>query len=137
MKSVITKISSFTIALLVLFSTLSFTVEKHFCCDVLVDISYIGNAGNCKTKLKKDTCNTSITKKKSCCKDETENIKGQDNLKITSLEKLTFEQHFAVFFAISYKNLFVNLTNKIVPHKNYSPPNLVFDIHILHEVFTI
>ncbi len=137
MKSAISKITSFVIALLVLFSTLSFTVEKHFCRDVLVDISYIGNASSCGMELKKDSCNTSVIKKKNCCKDVTENIKGQDNLKVTSIEKLAFEQHFAVFFAITYTNLFVNLTNKIVLHKNYSPPNLVSDIQVLHEVFII
>ena len=41
------KIFSVTLALLVLMSTLSFTVEKHFCGDVLVDVSVFTETQKC------------------------------------------------------------------------------------------
>jgi len=47
MKRSFTKITSSLLALLVLLSTLSFTVESHYCGDFLVDVSYVGQADGC------------------------------------------------------------------------------------------
>jgi len=66
-----------------------------------------------------------------------EKIEGQDDLKISSLEKITFEKQFAILFTVSYHNLFVPLTDKKVSNQEYSPPNLVSDIQVFHEVFII
>ena len=137
MKAFFTKISSVVLALLVLCSTFSFTVEKHFCGDFLVDVSYFGNAKSCAEEMEGSSCEEIVVKKKSCCKDKLEKIEGQDDLKISSLEKITFEQQFAILFTVSYHNLFVPLTDKKVSNQEYSPPNLVSDIQVLHEVFII
>jgi len=137
MKAFFTKISSILLALLVLCSTFSFTVEKHFCGEFLVDVSYFGDTDYCGDEIGVNSCDTGskITKKK-CCKDEVEQIEGQDDLKMSSVEKITFEQQFAVLFAITYHNLFVSPTNNN-SYKEYSPPKLVTDIQVLHEVFII
>ncbi|WP_431167901.1 HYC_CC_PP family protein [Tenacibaculum halocynthiae] len=47
MKSLLYKISSLLLALLLVFSTTSFTVEKHFCGVFLIDVSFLGNADSC------------------------------------------------------------------------------------------
>tara|TARA_R110002050_G_scaffold184989_3_gene318775 strand:- start:5944 stop:6303 length:360 start_codon:yes stop_codon:yes gene_type:complete len=117
------------LALLVLFSTVSFTVEKHFCGDVLVDVSVFSEAQKCAME---------ILMKKTCCKDEIEVVKGQDELKFSSFEDLHFEQQqFVACLTYSYINLFERLEQQIIPHKDYSPPNLVADIQVLGQVFTI
>ena len=36
-----------TLALLVLFSTVSFTIEKHFCGDILVDVAVFTEVEKC------------------------------------------------------------------------------------------
>ncbi len=125
-------------ALLVLVSTFSLTIEKHFCGDFLVDISYFGNSEGCAEELGEEDCDTSETiQKKNCCKDEVEQIKGQEDLQ-TATKKITIEkQQFIIAFVSSYNNLFIAFKKQIVPHKNYSPPNLVADIRVLHEVFII
>ena len=116
---------------LVLFSTVSFTVEKHFCGDVLIDISVFGDAKSCGESM-------GMLHKKSCCKDEIEVVKGQDELKSHSFQDLDFsQQQFLTTFAYSYINLFESLDKLIIPHKDYSPPNLIKEIHILDEVFLI
>lgn len=139
MKSKITKIASFAMALLVLFSTVSFTVEKHFCGDFLVDIAYFGNTNGCADSLVTDSCDThKKTTKKNCCKNEVEKIEGQDNLKQETTKELTFQkQYFLLSFITSYSNLFINLNKHIVPHKYYYPPKLTNNIQILHQVFII
>ena len=73
MKKSFSKIASFLLALLVLFSTFSFTVEKHFCGEFLMDVSFIGHADDCGMDME----NVSA-KKKNCCKDEVHHIEGQD-----------------------------------------------------------
>ena len=76
MKKLVFKIASISLAFLVLFSTLSFTVEKHYCGDFLVDVAYVGHADGCGMEMDA----RSKTTKKSCCKDELHKIEGQDEL---------------------------------------------------------
>lgn len=130
------KIFSVTLALLVLMSTLSFTVEKHFCGDVLVDVSVFTETQKCGMESY-EMEQASITKK-HCCKDEIEIIKGQDKLKVSSFNDLKLQQQlFFTAFTYSYLNLFESLPLQNIPHKNYSPPNLVYDIQVLDQVYLI
>ena len=71
MKKVFYKISSFSMALLVLFSTLSFTVESHYCGDILVDSSVFGAAETCGMEIQKQSNSSECDITKSnCCSDE-------------------------------------------------------------------
>tara|TARA_R110002049_G_scaffold309051_3_gene516232 strand:+ start:16739 stop:17140 length:402 start_codon:yes stop_codon:yes gene_type:complete len=123
---------SIALALLVLLSTVSFTIEKHFCGDVLVDVSVFNSAESCGMQT------SEIIQKKSCCKDEIDVIQGQDELKFSNIDDLNFEQQlFLTAFTFSYLNLFEGTPEKTIPHKDYSPPNLVADIQVLDQVFII
>ena len=123
-------------AFLVLFSTVSFTVEKHYCGDALIDVSVFSEVEKCASEayeieLEKIT-------KKPCCKDVVDLVKGQDELQKTSVDDLSLDQQlFLTAYLQSYKNLFEGLPQHVIPHKNYSPPNLVFDIQVLDQVFLI
>lgn len=126
------KTFSVLLTFLVLFSTVSFTIEKHYCGDVLVDVSVFVEAEKCEMEA------LEILQKKTCCKDEINVIQGQDELKFSSFDDLEFEQQlFLASFIYSYVNLFEGLSQQIVPHKNYSPPNLVRDIQVLNDTFLI
>jgi hypothetical protein len=130
------KMFSTVMALTVLVSTMSFTVEKHYCGTTLVDTAIFTKAHGCGMIVDKSTLNQN--KKNTCCKDEVEVIKGQDKLKISSFEDLKLHQQlFFTSFVYSYLNLFEGLEQQIIPHKNYSPPNLVADIQVLDQVFII
>ncbi|MCF7567584.1 hypothetical protein L3X37_04290 [Sabulilitoribacter arenilitoris] len=132
LKQFLHKIFSTLLALLVLFSTVSFTIEKHFCGDVLVDVSMFTEAEKCEMEA------LEIQQKKTCCKDELQVVQGQDELKFSSFDDLEFEQQqFLASFVYSYTNLFKTLEKEIIPHKDYSPPNLVTDIQVLNETFLI
>ena len=138
MKSVFHKITSFTMALLVLFSTFSFSVAQHYCGDVLVDYSFMGHAESCDMEVQESAelpeCNLV---KADCCGDEVLTVDGQNDLKV-SFEKLSFEQQqFVVSFVYSYLNLFEGLQENVVPFSHYPPPLLVKDIHILDQTFLI
>ena len=138
MKKSFFKISSFIIALTVLFSTFSFTVEQHYCCDVLVDYSFSGKVKSCgmdgQNMMYSDASSLS---KKDCCDDELLAVDGQDKLNI-SFENLSFEQaQFVISFVHSYLNLFEGLPENMVSFSIYPPPLLVKDILILDQTFLI
>ncbi|GAA3780619.1 hypothetical protein GCM10022271_11110 [Corallibacter vietnamensis] len=138
MKAVLNKIFSVTLALLVLFSTVSFTVEKHFCGDVLVDMAMFSEAQKCVSDIQLSSIEKAQISKKNCCKDTVHFVKGQSEITIKNFDELKFiQQAFLASYIYSFINLFEGLPEQIIPHKDYSPPNLVADIQVLDQVFII
>ena len=135
-QQLIHKSFSFIMALLVLFSTVSFTVEKHFCGDILIDASVFSEVQKCAMEAF-ELEQEAITKV-PCCKDVVDLIKGQDELNLKSFNDFELNQQQLVSALIhSYVQLFDDLKFQIVPHQDYSPPNLVYDILVLDQVFII
>lgn len=123
-------------AFLVLFSTVSFTVKKHYCGNELIDVSVFSEVKRCGMEVV-ETSEKTVTKK-SCCKDTVDVIKGQDELNVKTFNDLDFQQQlFISSFSYSFLNLFLGDSQEFIPHKNYSPPNLISDIHVLDQVFII
>lgn len=138
MNSISAKISSVILAFLMLISTFSLTIEKHFCEGDLVDISYFGKTEGCTGEGGEHCDLTSVIEESDCCKDEVQQIDGQKELQKSSEERIELkQQQFIIAFVSSYNNLFSVLERQIVPHKNYFSPSLVSDIQVLHEVFII
>lgn len=134
MKSFLYKIATVLMALIVLISTFSFTIEKHYCGGFLVDVSYVGNVNSCGEKIE----SSSEVKIKNCCKDEIEHIEGQDVLQKNSIEKLTFkEQKTLISFAISFQVVFEKVSFKKKYLKDLSPPKLYQNYQVLYQSFLI
>jgi len=125
-------------ALLVLLSTVSFTVDSHYCGDVLVDSSMFGHVETCGMQVQqKSTSSECNITKKDCCSDEQLIVDGQDTLK-TSFDKLEKEQQlFVATFIYTYVNLFTEEQTENDTFKDYSPPPLVRDIQVLDQTFLI
>lgn len=138
MKSFFHKVGSISMAILVLFTTMSFTMDMHYCGDTLVDFSLFDNVKTCGMEKQKPTkdCDTKL-KEKSCCSESQIIIEGQDDLKLT-FDTLNFgQQVFVASFFYSYLNLFEGLDENIVPFRYYNPPFLIRDIQKLHETYLI
>jgi len=119
-----------------LFSTFSFTVEKHYCGNTLVDVSVFTETQKCA--MENLEIELEAITKKPCCKDTVDFIPGQDELSVKSFEDFqTDQQLFIASFVYFYINLFEGLPQQVVPHKDYSPPNFVADIQVLDQVFII
>lgn len=130
------KVFSILMAIMVMFSTVSLTVEKHYCGDMLVDVAVFEEVEKCNMEAY-EMALEKITKK-TCCKDTVDLLEGQDELRVNSFDDLDFEQQlFVTSFVYSYINLFEGLPQLVVPHKDYSPPNLIVDRQLLDEVFLI
>lgn len=128
-------------AFLVLFSTLSFTVEKHFCGKSLVGHAVFTSAEKCKSEF--HSCgvgNMSHMKmdKDSCCSNKTERIVGQDELNIYSSASFDFiPQYYIEPRSYVMVDFIPELSAEIIPRPPYEPPLLVYDLQVLCQVFTI
>ena len=131
MKSIFNKIASISMAFLVLLSTMSFTVEKHYCGDFLVDVSIIGNADSCDMKMDLSDIN-------NCCKDEIYHIEGQDKLQKNSTDDLSLnQQKLITALVISYQTIFVDVDLEKEFYKDFSPPDILQDYQVLYQSFLI
>jgi hypothetical protein len=138
MKQFLNKIIAVSMSIVVLLSTMSFTVSQHYCGDYLVDSALFSKAESCGMEMEKPSPNKdcSLTKK-NCCSDILTQIDGQSELKI-DVAHLNFEQQvFVAALSYSYIQLFEGIEENSVPFKYYSPPLLVKDLQLLDEVFLI
>jgi hypothetical protein len=134
MKQIFIKISSFALAFLVLFSTFSFTVEKHYCGDFLVDVSFTGETEGCLMEMEKAS---QFTKKK-CCKDVVQKFEGQDELQLSNFDKISFEkQQFLAAFILSYKDFFSEYQTVRVALKDFPSPEIHQNYQVIYQLFLI
>lgn len=125
-------------AILVLITTMSFTVDMHYCGDTLVDFSVIRSAKTCgmEKEQSENECENEVSEG-SCCSDRQIVAEGQNDI-ITSFYSLTLEQQtFVASFVYAYVNLFDGLETNIVPFRDYVPPLLIRDIQKLDETYLI
>jgi len=125
-------------ALLLLLSTISWKVEKHYCMGRLIDVALFTDVDTCGMDMSVSEADESLdVSKNSCCNNEVVFVDGQDDLKI-SFNDLDIEQKsFLIAFTYSYLNVLRDLKEQPVPNEQYPPPILVKDIQILDEVFLI
>lgn len=123
------------LSVLVLLSTLSLTIEKHFCGGQLIDIAIFTKLNRCGEVS--DNPTPVDTLKKSCCKDEVDVIEGISDLSITSFEDLDVDlQDFVLAFLNTFYFNFEGDLNH-TPHKHYRPPNLIKDYYRFNETYLI
>ena len=115
-------------ALLLLASTVSWTVDKHICMGRVMDISLFSHA---------DDCGMDMAMEKSCCDDESFTVQGQDDLKI-SFENFDLDQQiFLVSFVQTYFHLFEIDSEEPSTFSDYNPPPLIRDVQVLDQTFLI
>ena len=138
MKDFTHKILSIFMAVVVLFSTTSFAITKHFCGDTLVDTSIFSKAKTCgmekNSSTKFEGC--SIVKD-DCCSNQQILVDGQNELQL-QVDKITFEQQvFIASFVYTYINLFEGLDNNVSSFEEYEPPLVVKQIFKIDETYLI
>ena len=125
-------------AFMLLFSTMSFTVDMHYCGGQLIDFSLFEAVDSCAMRAQASKSSSECALMKMDCCTDVEIVKeGQDDLKI-SFHQFTFEhQTFITAFAYSYINLFEGLDENNTFFKEYAPPPLIRDIQVLDQTFLI
>jgi hypothetical protein len=133
MHQVLQKIFAVGLSFLVLFSTLSFSVDMHFCGHTLVDVEVFQKAKGCGMDME-DGSMTAM----GCCRDHQVVVQGQDDLKLPPAIDFSPIQ----ILILPIQPLFLEVavlnfgTQSLLPEK-YIPPLLFRDLSIAHQVFLI
>ncbi len=138
MNAIFKNIMSLLLALLVLGSTMSFTISKHYCGEHLVDVSIFGEAQPCEMQAAlTHKYGDDHSKKMECCSDQETVIEAQDELKLSfedfSLEGLDFLE----IYTHSYLQLFEGKPQKAKVTDRYLPPLITQDYQELFEQYLI
>tara|TARA_Y100000034_G_scaffold111271_2_gene144200 strand:+ start:48163 stop:48576 length:414 start_codon:yes stop_codon:yes gene_type:complete len=137
MKQIFHKISSFLMAIVVLFSTMSFTIDMHYCGDSLVETAIFHKAKGCGMEMENPSTEGCEITKKNCCSDEQLKIDGQDELQLT-FDKLTIDQQiFVASFVYTYINSFEGTEEKDTSFRDYISPPVIRQIYKLDETYLI
>lgn len=124
-------------AFVVLFSTMSFTVDMHYCGDFLVETAIFQKTKGCIMEMEAPSTEGCSVKVKDCCSNEQLIVDGQDDLNI-SFDKLSLEQQlFVSTFFYTYINLFEGVGKNVTSFKDYSPPLVVRQIFKRDETYLI
>ncbi|QTD39380.1 hypothetical protein JL193_14660 [Polaribacter batillariae] len=125
----------------VLFSTTSFAITKHFCGDTLVDTSVFSEASSCGMESQKvisKTTSSCSTIKKDCCKNEQQLINGQDEIIQLQVDKISLNQQlFVASFIYTYIHLFKGLDSNTTSYSAYKPPLVIKEIFKIDETYLI
>ncbi len=134
MKSFLHKTGAALLAFLLLFSTLSFSVDMHFCGHSLVDLKLFNKAESCGMSM-----DDGLMEAMGCCSDYGVVVLGQDNLELPVPTALQPPPSFwaPVQGGPIVAALFEPLRESFVPFKEYSPPKLVRNISVQQQVFLI
>lgn len=121
-----------------LFSAVSFTVEKHICGDQIFSAPVFGKAEKCG--MEAQCCaaenNNFYISKKSCCKDEIQLVNGSIFKKESILKLNNKQQNLTVFILVDAVSFSQNENNS-THFKNYFPPTNTHNFNILYQVFRI
>ncbi|WP_188458818.1 HYC_CC_PP family protein [Psychroflexus planctonicus] len=138
MKARFQHIASLLLAVLVLFSTQSFSINTHYCGNILVDKAIMKPAKKCAMHSEQSQSkHEHENEKDECCDDEVDLIEGQDQLKIQSTDfelphPIFVEAFVFTFFSTSSFETEVNTTIYEDP-----PPLLQRDFQTFYQVFLI
>ncbi|MFD2586352.1 hypothetical protein ACFSQJ_05395 [Croceitalea marina] len=123
-------------ALMLLLSTVSWTVDKHLCMDRVMDVALFAKAEDCGMEAAIAVLEEEGVEN-HCCDDETFVVEGQNDLKL-SFNDFEFEQQlFLVAYTLSLPYLNKKIESEKLSYEYYPPPILIKDIQLLDEVFLI
>ena len=119
-------------AFVVLFSTLSFAVNMHYCGDTLVETAMFHKAKGCGMEMQKPSADGCAITKKNCCDDKQLVVDGQDELQL-QVDTISLEQQVDVVYIIDNVVKLSTLTiwqQPIIPSKrtNLMPSIFLTDV---------
>ena len=122
-----------------MFSSVSFTVEKHLCGGQVYSESIFGKAEKCG--INDDDCeleaNNPFYSEKSCCEDEIQFINGSIFEKEPSVKLNNKQQQDFTISVLIDNGLITKEFNESTHFKNYLPPANNNNFNILYQVFRI
>lgn len=137
MKHAFHKIMSILMAFVVLLSTMSFTVDLHYCGDTLVATAIFKKVEPCGLEMQNPSDKECSILKKNCCSDKQLVVDGQDELQLV-FDSISLEKQVCVtLFMCAYNNLFEGLEKNPASSEEYKPPRLLRQLYKMDESYLI
>lgn len=137
MKSIIHKIASFALSIVILLSTMSFALNVHICGDMLVKANMFHSTEGCGMDMENPATESCSITDDNCCDEGQISIEGQDELQL-SVNKISFEQQiFVASFIFTYFHINAWTENVSPSFEEYAPPLVVKPIFKLDETYLI
>lgn len=137
MKKLITSIFSVCMTLIVLVSTMSFTVNIRYCDENLIATSLNSNDDHCST----DNLNTledCCVPKKDCCQDTQIVIEGHQKFRIQITKELKIQKiYLQALLVDTFCPIYKITSSNHVQYNCYVPPIIITDKQLIHLVFLI
>ena len=139
MRNFFQQIGALFLTILVMTTTVSFTVDIHFCAGSIVDVSFAQEELSCSASLTgklSDEAHNAM-RNMGCCDDLQFQVEGQDELQISNLNV-----HVDYSDYVAENPLFLEyegtlFTEDEVLYTSYIPPPLIQDIQVLHQTFLL
>lgn len=125
------------LAALVVLSSLSWTVEEHYCMGRLVDMSVFGESHGCGMEMDDSLPGQGDDKQSSCCDEQTIVFDGHDQLKVQKVQLDFSPTVLNACWYYVYSSFLLTSPELISPIEYPPPPVRVKDIQLLDEVFLI
>jgi hypothetical protein len=137
MKKIPLKIASILMAFVVVFTTLSFTVDMHFCGNTLVETAVFQKVKGCGMELQKPSKDDCVVKSNNCCNDKQLTIDGQQELQI-SFSAFSFEQLLYVTSILNTDKEFSQVIDKnVLLYKGYALQFVIRQLYKIAETYLI
>jgi hypothetical protein len=137
MKKIPLKIASILMAFVVVFTTLSFTVDMHFCGNTLVETAVFQKVKGCGMELQKPSKDDCVVKSNNCCNDKQLTIDGQQELQI-SFSAFSFEQLLYVTSILNTDKEFSQVIDKnVLLYKGYALQLVIRQLYKIAETYLI
>src|SRR5690606_36906267 len=102
MKKVLHKIMALVMAFVVLFSTMSFTLNMHYCGNALVATTVFKEAKTCGMDMdKQSTPSDCAVTKKDCCSNEQVGVSGQDDVQLGVHKRASNQEGYLGAFGVA------------------------------------
>lgn len=140
-----------TLAFLMLMTSVSFVVDRHYCNGALKSVSLFGKAKTCHEKSstsEKSTCphhqkmqkqsNGDKMDKNDCCENKTTFIQAEDDRTKSNLITPTFQQvqQFAIAYVLAFYTK-ITTDKQSIQAIAYLSPIISRDIYVLSEAFLL
>ncbi len=137
MKKIITTFTSIFLAIVVLVSTMSFTVNIRYCDDNLIVSTLNLDNDSCQEITLIDVENCCIPKE-DCCQDAEIIFKGQEEIRIIAIQKLKSNSFVPLAMSVKYTfALKTTCTLKSSTYKPQLPPFIRKKQYLFHQLFLI
>ena len=139
MNKIFQQFGALFLSMLILLSSVSFTVDIHLCAGSIVDVSFAEEELSCSAslmgELSEDAHNA--MRNMGCCDDLSFNLEGQDELQQANLDVKIDKPCF-----LAPETTLVDLKKVYIPEDpalftSYIPPPLIQDVQVLHQTFLL